>query len=248
MCGRAGARGEMIEVDLPGAAVGFSTRRGGVSEGPYESLNLGILTDDEPERVARNRELLAVQAGLETDRVAMGRQVHGAEIGEWTQDEQPAFASRPLGSTEELAEVDGQATCAEDLGLLVLVADCLPVALAGGERIAMLHCGWRGLAAGIIERALETFAEPPAAAIGPGVGPCCYEVGAEVLAAFEDLDGVASGSMLDLAAVARRKLAGGGVRRVEQVDLCTSCRPDLFFSHRRDGGLTGRQGGLVRRA
>ena len=141
--------------------------------------------------------------------------------------------------------MDGHLTDAEELGLLVLVADCLPVALAGGGRVAMLHCGWRGLAGGIVEAALERFDEPPAAAIGPGIGRCCYEVGPEVLKAFSDLDGVADGRMLDLRAVARQRLEAGGARVLEDVDLCTNCRPDLFFSHRRDDGVTGRQGGLV---
>ena len=109
----------------------------------------------------------------------------------------------------------------------------------------MVHCGWRGLAGGILERALERFDEPPAAAIGPGIGGCCYEVGDEVIAAFAGLDGVVEGRMLDLRAVVRHKLAAGGVREVEGVDLCTSCREDLFFSHRRDRGVTGRQAGLV---
>ncbi len=127
----------------------------------------------------------------------------------------------------------------------MLVADCLPVALAAPGRAAMLHCGWRGLAGGIVERALEWFDEPPAAAVGPGIGRCCYEVGPEVLEAFAEIDGVADGRMLDLRAVAGAKLAAAGVDRVEHVDLCTHCRADLFFSHRRDGGVTGRQAGLV---
>jgi copper oxidase (laccase) domain-containing protein len=125
------------------------------------------------------------------------------------------------------------------------VADCYPVALSNGARAAMLHCGWRPLAGGILERAIARFDETPAAAVGPGIGGCCYEVGPEVLDAFADLDGVASGRMLDLRAVISAKLAAAGVTRVEHVDHCTSCRPDLYFSHRRDGGLTGRQGGLV---
>ena len=144
-----------------------------------------------------------------------------------------------------LAKVDGHLTRAPGLGLLVLVADCLPVALAGGGQVAMVHCGWRGLAGGILERAVERFDEPPAAAIGPGIGQCCYEVGEEVLAAFSELDGVAAGAMLDLRAVVRLKLQAGGVRDIEDVDLCTSCREDLFFSHRRDNGVTGRQGGMA---
>jgi copper oxidase (laccase) domain-containing protein len=115
----------------------------------------------------------------------------------------------------------------------------------------MLHCGWRGLAGGIVERALERFApdgEPVAAAIGPGIGPCHYEVGPEVLDAFADLDGVADGRMLDLKAVARAKLTAGGVADVHDVDRCTYCEPDTFFSHRRDDGVTGRQGGMVWRS
>jgi copper oxidase (laccase) domain-containing protein len=109
----------------------------------------------------------------------------------------------------------------------------------------MLHCGWRGLAGGIVANALARFDEPPTAAVGPGIGRCCYEVGAEVLAAFADLPDVADGRMLDLRAVAEEKLRAGGVERIEHVDLCTSCRSDLFFSHRRDGGVTGRQAGIV---
>jgi YfiH family protein len=235
----------MIEVDLPGARAAFSTRRGGVSEGPYESLNLGILTDDEPARVAENRRLVAERAGLDPGRVAMGWQVHGVGLREWTAPPAGEFV-RGAGSQPELDRVDGHTTTLPALGLLVLVADCLPVALAGGGRVAMLHCGWRGLAGGIVERALATFDAPPAAAIGPGIGRCCYEVGEEVLRRFDDLEGVAGGRMLDLRAVARAKLAAGGVESIEDVDLCTSCRADLFFSHRRDGGVTGRQCGLVR--
>ena len=123
--------------------------------------------------------------------------------------------------------------------------DCLPVALIGGGQAAMLHCGWRPLAAGIVEKALASFEEPPPAAIGPGIGRCCYEVGEEVLSEFADLEGVADGRMLDLRMVVRRKLEAGGVTQIEDVDLCTSCRPDLFFSHRRDDGVTGRQGGFA---
>jgi YfiH family protein len=231
-----------LSVELPGAEVRFSTRLGGVSEGAFESLNLGILTDDERERVRENRRLLAVDAGIDPDAVAMGRQVHGADLKEW--DAAPADGAYADPGTE-LDRVDGHLTTEPGLGLLVLVADCLPVALAGDGRAAILHCGWRGLVAGIVEQAVERFEEPPAAAVGPGIGACCYEVGEEVLAAFADLDGVAMGRMLDLRTVAERKLRGAGVERIEHVDLCTSCRPDLFFSHRRDGGVTGRQGGLA---
>ena len=232
----------MIRVELPGAKVVFSTRDGGVSEGPYESLNLGVLTDDVAERVRENRTRLAAAAGLGPGRVAMGWQVHGSELMEWEDAPQNGGFAAPGA---ELPRVDGHITSRPDLGMLVLVADCLPVALAGGGRVAMVHCGWRGLAGGILERALEHFEAAPAAAIGPGIGPCCYDVGEEVLDAFAGVDGVAEGRMLDLRAIALHKLEAAGVRQIEQVDLCTSCRGDLFFSHRRDGGVTGRQAGLA---
>jgi YfiH family protein len=220
--------------ELPGGRAVFSTRIGGVSQPPYQSLNLGILTDDDQDRVAENRRLLATRVGLDPERLAWGLQVHGTGIREW---DGPFDGVRP--------EADGHTTTVPGLGLLVIVADCLPVALVAPGRAAMLHCGWRGLAGGLIERAVERFHEPPAAAIGPGIGRCCYEVGDEVLAAFEDLGGVASGRMLDLRMVARRKLEAAGVTRIEDVDMCTSCRSDLFFSHRRDNGVTGRQGGIA---
>ena len=235
---------QFFGVELPGARAAFSARHGGVSEGAYESLNLGILTDDAPDRVARNRQRLADAVGLDPARVAMGWQVHGTDIAAW---EAPPAAGHDgyAAPGAELERVDGHTTAEPGLGLLVLVADCLPLALAGGGRVAMLHCGWRGLAGGIVERALELFTEPPAAALGPGIGRCCYEVGPEVLEAFDDLPGIAEGRMLDLREVAARKLRAGGVEAIEQVHHCTSCRSDLFFSHRRDKGVTGRQAGLA---
>ena len=84
-----------------------------------------------------------------------------------------------------------------------------------------------------------------AAAVGPGIGPCCFEVGEEVLAEFEDIEGVAEGRMLDLPAVAKALLERAGVDQVETAGLCTFCNPDLFFSHRRDGEVTGRQAGIA---
>jgi copper oxidase (laccase) domain-containing protein len=109
----------------------------------------------------------------------------------------------------------------------------------------MLHCGWRPLAGGLIEKAVAGFDSPPAAAVGPGIGGCCYQVGDEVLEQFADIDGAASGRMLDLRTVIAAKLAAGGVEHVEHLDRCTSCEPELYFSHRRDNGVTGRQAGIV---
>jgi polyphenol oxidase len=228
---------------LPEARAIFSTRAGGVSEGPYRSLNLGILTDDEPDRVAENRVRLAREARVRPEQVVMGWQVHGTDVRHWDgPDPQNAYAD-PGGKA--LPRVDGHLTRLPGLALLVLVADCYPVALSDGRRAAMLHCGWRPLAGGILERTIERFDDPPAAAVGPGIGGCCYEVGPEVLEHFADVRGAADGRMLDLRRVIDARLAAAGVRDVEHLDCCTSCHPDLYFSHRRDDGLTGRQGGLV---
>ena len=231
-----------LEFDLSGGHVVFTTRLGGVSEGPFESLNLGIATNDDDARVRANRRRVADRIGLSPRDVVMSRQVHGADIREWPHGWRDGG---DFVSPQPLAEADGHTTVASRVALLVQVADCLPVALVSQRRVAMLHCGWRGLAAGIVEAALERFQEPPAAAIGPGIGGCCYEVGPEVLSAFADVEGAANGRMLDLKAVARTKLERAGAASVEDVGLCTSCRADLFFSHRRDSGATGRQAGLA---
>jgi purine-nucleoside/S-methyl-5'-thioadenosine phosphorylase / adenosine deaminase len=230
-------------VRLPGASVTFTTRRGGVSEGPYESLNLGILTDDDPGNVTENRRRAAEQAGVDRERVAMGWQVHGTELREWSEPPPERAYAEPGG--KDLERVDGHLTRERELGLLVLVADCFPVALSDGEQVAMLHCGWRPLAGGIIEKALERFERAPAAAVGPGIGGCCYEVGEEVLEAFAEVEGAASGRMLDLRTVISARLAAAGVTDVQHDEHCTSCEPDLYFSHRRDNGVTGRQAGII---
>ena len=230
-----------LEAELPGARAAFSTRIGGVSEAPYEALNVAILTGDERDRVRENRTRLAASIERDPTGVVMARQVHGSELRRHEAPQEPRVYADVVKSPDR---VDAQATGNPDLTPLVMVADCLPVAMVGPGGVAMAHCGWRGLAAGIVAPAAgEVDAE--AAAIGPGVGPCCYEVGEEVLKAFEDLDGVARGRMLDLTAVATALLENAGVTAVEASGLCTSCNAELFYSHRRDGERTGRQAGLA---
>lgn len=220
-----------LEADLGGARAAFSTRQGGVSEPPFDSLNLGLLTKDEEDAVAENRLRLARALDLDPDQVAFARQVHGTDLIEHP--------------TEPIPEADGHVVRSPGMAPLVFVADCLPVALAGARGVAMLHAGWRGLAGGILAAGAEAVGAT-SAAIGPGIGPCCYEVGEEVLGAFSDLgEGVARDRMLDLPEAARRLLARAGVERVEAAGLCTSCEEELFFSHRRDQGRTGRQAGLA---
>jgi YfiH family protein len=231
-----------LEAALPGARAAFTTRLGGTSSGPYESLNLGLLTGDERAAVLANRDRSPRALGREPAGVLTGFQVHGAEVmkRDGAPDPNPWTDPGP-----DLPDADAQVTSAPELTPTVLVADCLPVALAGPAGVAMVHCGWRGLAAGIVERAATTV-DARAAAVGPGIGRCCYEVGDEVLEAFAGLgEGIADDRMLDLAEVARRLLAAAAVESVEVAGLCTSCNPELFFSHRRDGERTGRQGGFA---
>jgi YfiH family protein len=239
-----------LEADLGGARAAFSTRIGGVSEPPFDSLNLGILTDDDPAAVQENRLRLAAALGREPEQVAFALQVHGIRLIDHSEG-----ATRSRGSfrtayvqkepRDGLVEADGHVVREPGLAPLVFVADCLPVALRGPGGLAMVHAGWRGLAGGILAAAAAAV-EATTAAIGPGIGPCCYEVGEEVLGVFSELGkGVAEGRMLDLPEVARRLLAGAGVERVESAGLCTSCGEDLFFSHRRDEGRTGRQAGIA---
>ncbi len=237
-----------LQADLGGATAAFSTRLGGASAAPFDSLNLGLLTDDDPAAVAKNRRRLAAALGFEPERVAIARQVHGTRLLSHPGSSRGSFGTP--GRTKEpqagdIEEADGHVLAEPGPAAFVFTADCLPVALRGPGGAAIVHAGWRGLAAGILATAAEATGATDAA-IGPAIGPCCYEVGDEVLAAFAGAgEGVAAGRMLDLPEVARRQLAAAGVGTVQSAGLCTSCETELFFSHRRDAGRTGRQGGAV---
>jgi polyphenol oxidase len=216
----------------------FSSREGGVSEGPYASLNLGRATADEPERVDENRRRLCAEVEAQPDALAMNYQHHSTDV----------LRAR-AGSRGERG--DGLWTDERGLPVLVLAADCLPIALArvnGGRRppaLAVLHAGWRGLVAGIAAEGVRTLGGGLVGAmVGPGIGPCCYEVGEEVAAPFRRAFGMGlyRDGKLDLWTAAERALRAAGVARVDRVDLCTACNPERFFSHRRDDGITGRQG------
>jgi YfiH family protein len=216
--------------------VAFSTREGGVSDGPYESLNLGLMTDDLEANVQENRRRLCAAVEAQVDALALNRQVHGATVNE----------ARAGGRG-----TPGDALWTEERGLpiLTMTADCLPIALvrATGERpgVAVVHAGWRGLLGGVAANAVNALGRGQlVAAIGPTIGPCCYEVREDVArpmrAAFGF--GLHRDGRLDLRAAAERALRAAGVARVEHVDGCTSCAATRFFSHRRDRGVTGRQG------
>jgi polyphenol oxidase len=237
--------GDHLEIVLPGARVVFTTRRGGFSDGPFATLNLGRLTADDPDAVGRNRARLQSLVG---GRLAMIRQVHGSRVLRRTAADQ-ASGPAPLG---DLEDADGQATALPAIAPIVLTADCLPIALAGGGVVAMLHAGWRGLDEGIVEQGAQAVRElaggEPSlvAAIGPGAGACCYEVGEEVHDRFASYRAGRRGRNLDLKAIAREQLVIAGAVTVHDAGLCTICSPpELFFSHRREQGVTGRQAGVV---
>jgi YfiH family protein len=237
------AVGQHYAIDLPGARAAFSTRRGGHSTGPYASLNLGWLTDDDRTAVHRNRK--ALRADLEAPPLSFVHQVHGCEVRRIT-DGTPEPERRVGG-----VRVDGQATDQRDVALCALTADCLPIAVSAPGAVAMLHAGWRGLAGGMVAAGVQAVRElggsgELSAAIGPGAGPCCYEVGDEVHEAFTAIGEAHIGRNLDLKAVARHELRAAGVEQIDDIAMCTICADRaLLFSHRRDHGVTGRQAGVA---
>jgi len=232
----------LIDWDAPGPyRVAFSTRLGGLSEGPFRSLNLGVLTGDEARRVFVNRHRLCVAVGADPGRAAMAWQQHGTRVVE----------ARPAGIVEEgsvFPRCDGLWSAEPGQAMALVTADCLPVAIArteGDPALCVLHVGWRGLLAGIVSEGVRALGHGPlAAVIGPGIGPCCYVVGEEVARPCAAVfgDDVVEGSRLDLWTATARALSVAGCEKVERTDLCTACDAELFFSHRRDGGRTGRQG------
>jgi hypothetical protein len=235
---------EVVEWHAPGPyRVAFSTRVGGVSEGPFESLNLGILTEDDPASVVENRIRLCDSVGADPDGATMAWQRHGATVTR----AQPRGIVTP-GTVYD--HCDGLWSDEPGRAMLLLTADCIPIALAraGGESapaVGILHAGWRGLLAGLVATGVRAIGTRDlVAAIGPSIGPCCYDVGDEVAGPFREAfgDDVVRDGKLDLWTSAERALRAAGCERVDRFDICTSCDGDRFFSHRRDSGKTGRQG------
>jgi YfiH family protein len=226
----------------PGVRALVTTRCGGVSTGPWASLNLGSAVGDAPESVATNRALLDA---LLPGPARWLRQVHGNRV----------VRAESVVAPEE---ADASVTSAEGVVCAVQMADCLPVLFASvdGSRIAAAHAGWRGLAAGVLENTLEALECAPAglmAWLGPAIGPECFEVGADVLEAFVTRDAGAGDCfrphgpgkwLANLPALARRRLLAAGLTRVHGGGLCTYSDPGRFFSHRRDR-VTGRMAALV---
>jgi len=222
-----------------------TTRLGGLSAGPYASLNLAQHVGDEPDRVDANRRRLRESLALPEEPLWL-EQVHGCAVA------QGEGATTGARADASVATGPGR-VCA------VLTADCLPLLICNrqGTRVAAVHAGWRGLAAGVVEAALDTIDQPAEELLcwlGPAIGPEAYEVGAEVRACFVGQDEAAAAAFCplddgqhwhaDLYRLARRRLARRGVCAVYGGDRCTFSEPEYFFSFRRDG-VTGRMASLI---
>jgi YfiH family protein len=199
--------------------------------------NMSSVGGEGAEDGAANRERLRARYDLEG--LARGYQVHGTRV-------LIASAGNDTRPQDQLEGADGQATAARSLGVMVLAADCLPVALLAPRAVAMVHAGWRGLAAGVLEQGmatLHTLSDGPfEAVLGPCAGPCCYEVGAEVHEALGT--GIRGQGNLDMRLIARARLHEAGVSTVHVLGGCTIC-DERFFSHRREGRRAGRQAGVA---
>lgn len=227
----AGIDASDLRLALPGGGGAlFTTRAHG---------NLSTLRGEGAEHGRRERDRLCADLGLGW--LCASRQVHGTTV--------LRIDAHDGSGGEALArDADGHATALRGVGTMVLVADCLPVLIASEGAVAALHAGWRGLAAGILQEGTRAVRElggggELVAYVGPGAGPCCYEVGEEVHGAFAGAGRVGSRN-IDLLALARERLQAGGVDRVELSGVCTIC-DERFYSHRREGARAGRQAGIA---
>ena len=240
---------------------GFSTRCGGVSTGYLASLNLGSNRGDEPERVFRNYDLLGEAVGIDVRHMAFTKQVHGSVVRVASEADVHEFG------TNVPYEADGLVTNVPGLALICFTADCVPVLLCDDVHgvIAAVHCGWRSSVADILKNAVEKMcalgAQPEhiCAAIGPAIGKCCFEVGAEVIDAAEawlggDADGlyvpengVPGKFLLDLKNANARRLTqlGLSAQNIAVSDECTMCSHEKYWSHRYTKGRRGSQGALI---
>jgi YfiH family protein len=220
------------------AILAFSTRRGGVSEPPYDTMNLGRSTEDRPEAVAENRRRLLESLELDPAVLATAGQVHGDTVSEALE---PGLHPN----------CDVLLTRRPGLALAVTTADCLPLLLVAPGIVAAVHSGWRGTAAGAPTTALRAVREAAGVTpdqvlvhIGPGIRSCCYRVGSEVAERFPEAatKRIEGQWHLDLAVAARLQLCEAGVpeKSIADVAACTYCQPSWYFSHRRDRGRTGR--------
>lgn len=216
-----------------GLLCAFSDRRGGVSSAPYDTLNLAASVGDLHSDVMANRAAVARALGFSTGALILARQVHGIDIIEVERT-----------SSGVVGVADGLVAREPGPVLGILTADCAAVLLEGQTGVAVLHAGWRGLVAGIIERGIEVVDGARAAWVGPAVRACCYKVGPEVVQAFERRGlPVHDERHVDPAAAAKSVLERAGTANVAVAEDCTCCSA-RYFSYRR-ARITGRQGAFM---
>ena len=232
-----------------GIVAAFTSRRGGVSDGPFASLNLGFTTGDDRAAVAENRRRLCAAVGADPACTVQNHQVHGTVV----QVAEPLVGGY-LDPQGDLPQADALITRELELALVALSADCVPIVIAAldGSSLAVVHAGWKGLVAGVIEETIAALGPGAyAAAVGPCAGPLAYEVGEEVAVQLRERFGerTAIGGTADLAAAAGTALIQAGLSpdSIEIAGLCTITDADTFFSYRRDGATTGRQGVIAYR-
>lgn len=245
----------------PGVQVVFTARPGGVSQPPYDSLNLGFHVGDLEESVRRNRELLASTLDIDSARVTSPRQRHTAIVD--LLDDEGEVGSGAFSEDSSFDPCDGLVTALKDTPLLLHFADCAPVVLTATARdgkpvVAVLHAGRKGLAEGVVEAGVRlmanTFDISPKdiiAAVGPAIGACCYQVNEEIAAEMEGRFGPRvlarsdEGVWLDMQGATAAALVTAGLPRdsIHILDICTSCN-DHFYSYRREGA-TGRHGAIA---
>ena len=245
---------------LSGVRHGFSTRQGGVSTAPWDSLNLGVGRGDDPSAVAENYRRFCGAVGVDENRVVLSKQIHEATVRVCTADD----AGKGLWSSRDYT-ADALVTNQPDLPLVVFSADCGIILLYDPVRKAAgaVHAGWRGCAAGIVEKAVRTmtemFSSDPShilAAVGPCIGQCCFETDGDVPAAMEAALGDDAAPYIerrgakyhvDLAGLNRQWLLRSGLTpdHIEICGLCTACRSDLFWSHRKMGESRGAQVAMI---
>lgn len=252
--------GNWIVPDWPapaGVHALFTTREGGVSEGAFASLNLGLHVGDDVHAVRENRRRLV--ASVPGEPVWLD-QVHGAAVASLDAPDLSSSAAAPEVATTLAPIADAAVSAARNRPCAVLVADCLPVLFcdAAGEHVGVAHAGWRGLAAGVLEKTVAALSVPPVeliAWLGPAIGPDAFEVGEEVFAAFVRQSPQAAGAfrpiahkpgkyLADIYALARRRLQACGVGSIHGGGLCTVADATRFFSYRRDG-RTGRMAAVI---
>ncbi|TBL78167.1 peptidoglycan editing factor PgeF [Paenibacillus thalictri] len=260
---------------FPYVSAGFTTRIGGVSQGPYGSLNCGYHVSDSPADVALNRERLAQALGISTKDATYAEQVHGCEIAVVT----AADGGKGVYSREDALQAkDGFITCEAGIFLHGLFADCVPLYFIDPvhQAVGLAHAGWKGSVLQIARQTITAmqreYGSNPAeihAAIGPSIGICCYEVDEKVIGRVQETMRELSDSspveaahvyrdkgggkyMLDLQQLNRQIMIKAGIlpTHIELSTLCTSCHTEWFYSHRKEGGTTGRMAawiGMIRR-